>query len=388
MRPVYLDNAATTAVRREAVEAMLPFFRTDFANPSSAHASGQRVRRALDDARESTAAALGARPHEIIFTASGSEADALALFGILGAGRKRRHRLITSAVEHHAVLHAAAALADRGCDVCVLPVDGHGFVSPDVLASALEAETALVSMMHGNNEIGTIAQLRELADIAHERGALFHTDAVQTVGHVPVEVGELHVDALSLSAHKFGGPKGAGALFLRDGVGVNPIVFGGGQEGGRRSGTENVAGIVGLSVALQLAVAVLPESARRVAALRDRLIDGALLQVRGSECNGPRDRRLPNNASLRFEGIEATMALMALEQAGFEASTGSACASGSLNPSHVLSAIGLDAAAARSTIRFSLSEATESQDIERLLAVLPQTIERLRQLSAVFAPAG
>ncbi|MBC5825682.1 MAG: IscS subfamily cysteine desulfurase [Candidatus Eremiobacteraeota bacterium] len=387
MQRIYLDNAATTPVRPEVVEAMLPFFRQHFAHPSSAHASGQRVRRALDEARDTTAAALGADPSEIVFTAGGSESNSTAIAGLMNAYRARGNHFVTSATEHHAVLHAGDSLAAGGSEVTVLPVDSEGFVDADRLRSALTDKTVLVSIMHANNEIGTVARIAELAAVAHERGVLFHTDAVQTVGHLDVDVEALDVDALTLSAHKFGGPKGVGALYIRDGVRMQPIIHGGGQERGRRSGTENVPGIIGLSAALRLATARLPTSASRVSLLRDRLIDEILRRIPGSACNGPHTERLPNNASLRFAGVEGSAAIVALDLVGFEASTGSACASGSLAPSHVLTAIGLEAEAARSTVRFSLAETTQPEDIEQLLRALPGIVERLRAVCGALAAA-
>jgi cysteine desulfurase len=402
---VYLDNAATTALRPEALAAMQPLLGPDFANPSSPHSSGQRVRRLLDEARERTAAALGARPAEIIFTGSGSESDCLAIFGILDAhGRGGRGRFITSTTEHHAVLHAADALRDRGHPVTIVPVDSEGFVDEAALAAALRetraqergtasagitsAGTTLVSIMHANNEIGTIQRIARLSAIAREHGALFHTDAVQTVGHIPIDVAELGVDALTFSAHKFEGPKGVAALYLRSDVRATPLVYGGGQEGGHRAGTENVAGIVGLSVALELATRDIVEQATATAALRDRFIEGVLSAVPASALNGSRRERLPNNASLRFAHIEGQTVVLALDIAGFEVSTGSACTSGSLEPSHVLTAIGLDAEAARGTVRFSLGRTTVASDIARLSEHLPGTIEKLRALTGALVVGG
>jgi cysteine desulfurase len=394
---VYLDSAATTPLRSEALEAMLPFLHGDYANPSSPHAAGQRARRALDAARERTAAALHARPDEIIFTASGSEADCLAILGLCASAGVTRARLITSAIEHNAVLHAAAALRARGHEVIILPVDEHGFVEEAALESALTSDSAhstrqqrsatLVSVMHANNEIGTIEPIARLAELAHRHGAIFHTDAVQTVGHIAVDVLSLGVDALSLSAHKFEGPKGIGALYVRTGLSPVPLVVGGEQEGGRRAGTENVAGIVGLSVALELAARELHSQGAATAELRDELIDGAL-QIPRASLNGPRPERLPTNVSLRFEGIEGHTMVLALDVAGFEVSTGSACTSGSLEPSHVLTAIGIPADAARGTVRFSLGRSTTRADIARLLSTLPGIVERLRGLAGALVPGG
>jgi len=364
---------------------MLPFLTESYANPSSPHRSGQRAKTALERARKQTAAALNAQSSEIIFTGGGSEADSLAIFGIMDAYASRGKHFVTSAIEHHAVLHAAYTLKSRGADVTIVPVDKDGLVRADDVRSALRDNTVLVSIMHANNEIGAIQPIAELAVIAHERGALFHTDAVQTVGHIPVDVKTLGVDALSLSAHKFEGPKGVGALYLKTGVRIAPLVVGGGQEGGRRAGTENVPGIVALATALDLAVKELDESQRAATRLRDKLIDGVLNAVPGSALNGSRTRRMPNNASLRFSKIEAETLVVGLDVEGIEASTGSACTSGSLEPSHVLTAIGLDPAVARGTIRFSLGRSNTSDDVARLLGVLPGIIERLRQLAGTLA---
>ncbi|HXN08573.1 MAG TPA: aminotransferase class V-fold PLP-dependent enzyme, partial [Candidatus Acidoferrales bacterium] len=285
MERLYLDNAATTAMRPEVLEGMLPFLTTSFANPSSIHSSGQRVQRALGTARKRTADAVGARPDEIVFTSGGSEADSLAIFGSLTGSFARAH-FITSAIEHHAVLHAADALRARGHKVTVVPVDRDGLVSEDALKAALDGSPSVVSIMHGNNEIGTIQDIARLASLTHEHGGIFHSDAVQTVGHVPVDVRALGVDALSLSGHKFEGPKGVGALFVRKDVPLVPLIVGGGQEGGRRAGTENVPGIVGLSIALSLAVSDVPAAQPHVTALRESLIDGILAVIPESVLNG------------------------------------------------------------------------------------------------------
>ncbi len=388
VKRIYLDNAATTAMRQEAVDAMLPFMTERFANPSSPHSSGQTARRALDDARERTAAAIGAKPSEIVFTGGGSEADSLAIFGIMDAYADRGDGFVTCAIEHHAVLHAADALRRRGADVTVLAVDADGMVDPQRLRAAIGDRTVLVSIMHGNNEIGTLEDVAALAQVAHERGALFHTDAIQTAGHVPFDVTQLGVDALSLSAHKFEGPKGVGALFVKRGTRVRPRVVGGSQEFGKRAGTENVAGIVGLATALDLAVRELEGTAQRVRGLRDRLIDAVAKRIERSALNGSRTARLPNNASLRFDGCDAGNVMMALDVAGVEVSTGSACTSGSVEPSHVLTAIGLDAPSARGTVRFSLGRTTTTQDIDAVIEVLPGIVEKLRRLSPTASAAG
>jgi cysteine desulfurase len=385
MARIYLDNASTTAVRSEAVEAMLPFLTEHFANPSSPHADGQAARAALDGARQRTADAIGAKPDEIVFTGGGSEADSLAIFGIMERAAGRGKGFVTSAIEHHAVLHAGDALSRRGADVTVLPVDGEGFVDPEALRSALDDRTVLVSIMHANNEIGTIQRVRELAEIAHERGALFHTDAVQAIGKIPVDVNRLGVDALSLSAHKFDGPKGVGALYVRRGVAVEPRIFGGKQEHALRAGTENVAGIVGLAVAIGLAVDEMGERSPRLAALRDRLVDSVLAGVERSDLNGPRNGRLPGIASVRFGGCDGSAIVMALDVEGVAVSTGSACTSGSLEPSHVLSAIGLSPDEARATVRVSLGRTTGTGEIDVMVRLLPGIIERMRRIAGAFA---
>ena len=388
MTRIYLDNAATTAVRPEAVDAMLPFLTQRYANPSSPHSSGQVARRALDEARERTAAAIGAKPSEIVFTGGGSEADSLAIFGIMDAHAERGKGFITCAIEHHAVLHAAGALRRSGADVTVLPVDADGLVDTGALRAALRDDTVLVSIMHANNEIGTLQRIRELADVAHERGALFHTDAIQSVGHVALDAAALGVDALTMSAHKFEGPKGVGALFLKRGVRVRPRVVGGSQESGKRAGTENVAGIVGLATAIRLAVSELDECAARTCALRDRLIDAALAGIPDTALNGSRTQRLPNNASLRFHGCDASGIMMALDLAGVEVSTGSACTSGSLEPSHVLTAIGLAPEAARGTVRFSLGRTTSRSDVDGVTQMLPGIVANMRRVGATAATAA
>jgi cysteine desulfurase len=387
MERLYLDNAATTATRPEVIEAMLPFFGTDFANPSSPHHSGQRVKRALIGARKLSAQCLNARPDEIVFTSGGSEADNLAIFGAM-TGPFANARFVTTSIEHHAVLHAADALRERGHRVTILPVDREGLVDPEALRAALDGTPAVVSIMHANNEIGTVQDIQALAAIAHERGALFHSDAVQTVGHLSIDVQALGIDMLSLSAHKFEGPKGVGALFVRRGVTLAPLIYGGGQESGRRSGTENVPGAIGLSAALKLANDELSTAGPRTAALRDALIDGILARVDGATCNGSRIARLPNNANLRFDAIEGDTLVVGLDLAGIEVSTGSACSSGSLEPSHVQLGIGLDPASARGALRLSLGRTTTPQDVDRVLEVLPPLVERLRGLSANLTVTG
>ncbi len=387
MERLYLDNAATTQTRKEVLDAMLPFFGAQYANPSSIHSSGQGVNRAVHDARKRSARALGAQPEEIIFTSGGSEADSLAIFGSL-TGRFVQAHFITSAIEHHAVLHAAQRLREFGQHVIVLPVDGEGFVSEAALDAALRQGPALVSIMHGNNEIGTLQPVARLARIVHEHGGIFHTDAVQTVGHIALDVRELGVDMLSLSAHKFEGPKGIGALFVRKGLPIAPLIHGGSQEGGRRAGTENVPGIIGLAAALELAVSELAQSQPRLEDLRDTLITGLIAKIPGAAFNGSKTSRLPNNVSLRIPNIEGDTVVLGLDLAGIEISTGSACSSGSLEPSHVTTAIGLAQAEARSCVRISLGRTTTRADIERVIDVLPPLVARLQGLSASLTVEG
>ncbi|MBC5805279.1 MAG: cysteine desulfurase NifS [Candidatus Eremiobacter antarcticus] len=389
MERIYFDNAATTAVRPEVIEAMLPFYDRLYANPSSLHSGGQRVQRALHEARARTAAALGAMPEEIVFTGGGSEADNLAIFGTMARARQR-NEFLTSAIEHHAVLHAAERLRRGGFVVKMLPVDREGLVDPDALRQALSSRTALVSIMHGNNEIGTLQSISELAAIVHEHGALLHTDAVQTVGHLDVDVRRLDVDMLSLSAHKFEGPKGVGALFMRSGVKLEPLLVGGGQEDGRRAGTENVPGIIGLARALELAIAELDATRPRLQALRDEIIERMTAVIPRTHVNGSRSSRLPHNINVRFDGIEGDTVVIGLDVAGIEISTGSACTSGSLDPSHVMTALGLTAAQARGAVRISLGRNSTREHARRLIAVLEPLIARLRDLSAslVAQPNG
>jgi cysteine desulfurase len=333
---IYLDHAATTPLHPEARRAMEPLLAGAYGNPSSLHAAGQEARRALDEARDRIAAALGVRADEMTFTSGGTEADNLALTGVFLAERARRPHLVTVATEHHAVLDTCRFLETLGAEITILPVDGDGRVDPDEVRRALGTRTALVSVMHANNEIGTVAPLAEIAAITRAAGVPLHTDAVQTAGTFPLDVGGLGVDLLSLSAHKFYGPKGIGALVVRRGVGLKPLLYGGSQERGRRAGTQNVAGIVGMARALDVALADREREAARQAALRDRLIGGVLASVPGAMLNGHPTRRLPNNVNLAFTGVDAEMLLVNLDLAGICASAGSACTAGSLEPSHVL----------------------------------------------------
>jgi cysteine desulfurase len=383
---VYLDHNATTPVHPAVVEAMATVLRQDFGNPSSVHHFGQRAKAAIDQARSAVATLVGGDPSDVVFTSGGTESDNLAIRGVAEAqDPARRRRLIATAIEHEAVLNTLKALARRGWPTALLPVDESGVVSPEALADALTDDTALVSVMHANNEIGTIQPVTDLARLAHARGALFHTDAVQSAGKIRVDVKSLEVDLLSISAHKFYGPKGIGALWIRRGVRLLPAMTGGKHERGRRAGTENVAGIVGMGVAATLAAAKMDEEARRMSGLRDRLEAGVLRAVTGTAVNGAPSPRVPNTTNISFERIEAESLLIALDLEGVAVSTGSACSSGTLEPSHVLKAMGLSAHRAQNSIRFSLGAANTEADVDRVIAILPAIVEKLRSLTR--APA-
>jgi cysteine desulfurase len=383
---IYLDHNATTPPAAEVVDAMAGALREQFGNPSSVHHFGQAAKAALDDARSAVAVLVGADPSEIVFTSSGTESDNVAIRGVAEALEVtgRRH-LIASSIEHEAVLNTLKALARRGWKTTLLAVDQSGIVAPEALEAALTDDTALVSVMHANNEIGTVQPVAQLAQIAKARGALFHTDAVQTAGKIPVDVKALGVDLLSLSAHKFYGPKGSGALWIRRGVRLQPPMTGGKQERSRRAGTENVAGIVGLGVAAQLARGKMAAEGDRLAVLRDRLEDGVLAGVHGTAINGVRAPRVPNTTNISFDRIEAESLLIALDLAGIAVSTGSACSSGTLEPSHVLKAMGLPTHRTQNSIRFSLGAANTDAHVDRVLEVLPGIVEKLRSLTRTVA---
>lgn len=386
MTRIYLDHNATTPPHPAVVEQMAAALADAFGNPSSVHHFGQRAKAAIDEARSATAALIGADPGEVVFTSGGTESDNFAIRGAAEALEPtgRRH-LIATGIEHEAVLNTLKALARRGWSTTLLPVDASGIVDPADLAAALTDQTALVSVMLANNEIGTIQPIAELARLAKSRGALFHTDAVQAAGKIPVDVKALGVDLLSLSAHKFYGPKGAGALWIRRGVRLLPPITGGKQERSRRAGTENVPAIVGLGVAARIARAKMDEEAARLATLRDRLEEGILAAVSGTAINGARSPRVANTTNISFDRIEAESLLIALDLAGVAVSTGSACSSGTLEPSHVLKAMGLPPHRTQNSIRFSLGTANTDADVERVIGVLPGIVEKLRSLTR--APA-
>jgi cysteine desulfurase len=381
-RQVYVDHSATTPMREEVLETMLPYLKDHYGNPSSIHAQGRSVRRAIEEAREKTALAIGAKPEEIFFTAGGTESNNLTL---RGAAKKRGSagHIITSGIEHHAVFDVCRDLEAEGHRVTYLPVDQYGIIDPAAVEAAITDDTFIISIMSANNEIGSIQPIKEIGAIAAQRGLLFHSDAVQVVGQLPINVKDLNLDFLSLSAHKFNGPKGIGALYKRKGIKITPLYRGGSQEHKLRPGTENVPGIIGLGLAIELAVAEMAVKAELLTGLRDRLIDG-LLKIEDVILNGPDGKlRLPGNVNVSFKYIEGESVLLSLDLQGIAASSGSACSSGSLDPSHVLSAVGLDHQTAHGSIRFSLGRGNSEEDIDYILEKLPPIIEKLRQISPI-----
>lgn len=381
---VYLDNAATTAVAPKVVEAMLPYYTTFYGNPSSVHAFGQEAKAGVDRARAQVAKALGAREDEIIFTGCGTESDNTVLLGVAEKYKSKGNHIITTAIEHHAILHTCEYLEKHGCEVTYLPVDEFGRVTAEQVAAAIKDTTILVSVMFANNEIGTIEPIEEIAKVCHEKGVLFHTDAVQAVGHVPIDVHAMDIDFLSLSAHKFHGPKGVGVLYCKKGLRLPSFIMGGAQESKRRAGTENVAGIVGLGEAIELAVTNLPEKMQNVSRLRDKLMAGIEQSIPEVRLNGHRTERLPNNVNYSIRYIEGESILLMLDMAGIAASSGSACTSGSLDPSHVLLAIGLTHEIAHGSVRMSLSDLTTDEEIDYVLQKLPGIVEKLRAMSPLY----
>ncbi len=384
MSAIYLDYAATTPVDPGVIEAMLPYFRDTFGNPSSIHSFGRQARSAVEDAREKVASFLGAKPAEIIFTSGGTESNNFAIKGVAWANRKKGNHIVTSAIEHHAVMEPCHFLEREGFEVTFLPVDSRGFVDPQDVAKAITGRTVLVSIMHANNEIGTLQPVTEIGKIARERGVCFHTDAVQTFGHMPFNVDELNVDLLSLSAHKLYGPKGVGALFVRQGTRLEPHMHGGEQEGKRRASTHNVPGIVGLAKAVELAEKAMAEEDTRIMALRNRLIRGIFDKIDRVRLNGHPEKRLANNVNVSMEYCEGEAMILSLDLMGIACSTGSACSSTSVEPSHVLRAIGLSVEETRGSLRFSLGRYTQEQEIDKVLEVLPRIVKRLRAMSPAY----
>ena len=382
-RFVYADNAATTKLSEAAFTAMLPWLQEGYGNPSSVYRLGRESRRAIDQARDQMAAALGAKPEEIIFTGSGTEADNWAIRGVAENLKAKGRHIITSAIEHHAVSHTLDDLAAQGYEIETLPVDECGRISLEALAAAIRPDTILITIMFANNEIGTIQPVAEIGALARSKGVLFHTDAVQAVGHVPVDVEAMQIDLLSLSAHKFGGPKGVGAQYVRQGIKLPSFIAGGGQEKGRRAGTENVAGIVGMAVALSELIPNLAQTRARVETMRDKLIAG-MLALPAVRLTGDPINRLPGSASFAVECVEGEAMILMLDAAGIASSSGSACTSGALDPSHVLLAIGLPHEIAHGSVRLSLGEENTEADVDYILATLPGIIEKLRAMSPLW----
>jgi cysteine desulfurase len=388
MEKIYLDYAATTPVHPEVLEAMLPYFTEKFGNPSTLYEYGQEAKGAIEEARASVAGLIGGKPEEIVFTCGGTEADNYALEGAVYANEKKGNHIITSSIEHHAVLETCKFLEKRGFKVTYVPVDNYGLVDPDAVKKAITPETVLVSVMHANNEVGTIEPLAEIGKITREAGVLFHTDAVQTVGHIPVDVNELGVDLLSMSAHKLYGPKGVGALYIRKGKGLVPFMHGGEQEKRRRAGTENVPGIVGLGKAAELARQEMAQEAKRLTGLRDKLISGLLEHIGDARLNGHPFKRLPNNVNLTIDFVEGESMCLHLDMEGICASTGSACSSGSLEASHVLLAMGLRHEQAHGSLRFTLGRWTTEDEIDKVIGALTSVVARLRAMSPLLKSKG
>lgn len=383
MRKVYLDNAATTALSPKVLEKMMPYLTDIYGNASSPHSFGQVARIGVEHAREQVARAINADPSEIVFTGCGTESDNTVLFGVAERYAKKGDHIITTNVEHHAILHSCAALEKKGIKVTYLPVDKDGLVTPEQVRDAITDKTILVSVMFANNEVGTIMPIPEIAAVCHEKGVLFHTDAVQAAGHIPIDVKAMGIDMLSISGHKFHGPKGVGVLYERKGIRLPSYIIGGEQEKGRRAGTENVAGIVGLGEALELAVTNMSETSARMTRMRDRLIEGIESTIPEVKLNGHSTKRLPNNVNFSIKYIEGESILLMLDMAGIAASSGSACTSGSLDPSHVLLALGLTHEVAHGSVRMTLGDDTTDEDIDYVLETLPKVAHRLRAMSPI-----
>lgn len=385
MRRVYLDNNATTRMREEVLDAMLPYLKENYGNASSVHAFGRTARQAVDKAREEVASLLGASSHEeIIFTSGGTESDNLAIKGVAHALKSKGNHIITAVTEHHAVLNSCKFLEKNGYDITYLGVDKYGLVDPDAVKKAISAKTILVTIMHANNETGTIEPIADIAKITKERGVYFHTDAVQAVGKIPVDVNSLGCELLSMSAHKIYGPKGIGALYIKKGTKITPQTQGGHHETGKRAGTENVASIVGLGCAARLAKKELAEQSRKLTTLRDYLYKGIKSKISEVSLNGHPEKRLPNTLNAGFKYLEGESIVLNLDMEGIAVSTGSACTSGSLEPSHVLTAMEIDPADAQGSIRFSLGRDNTKEDMDYVLDVLPPIIKRLRDMSPLY----
>jgi cysteine desulfurase len=388
-RFVYMDHAATTFTKQEVVETMLPFLKEHFGNPSSLYSIGRESKEAVENAREKLVKALGAKPEEIYFTSGGTESDNWAVKGTAFSRQKKGKHIITTPIEHHAVLYPCEYLETQGFDVTYLPVDGYGLVDPAELEAAIREDTILISVMYANNEIGTIEPISEIGKIASEHDIPFHTDAVQAIGKVPFDLHgkDKNIDMLSLSSHKFYGPKGIGAQYIREGIEIDNYMHGGAQERGKRAGTENVAGIVGMGKAIELATENIEEHNKKIRKMRDRLGEG-IMQIPECRLNGHPEKRLPGNLNFSFEYIEGESLLLMLDQMGICCSTGSACSSGSSEPSHVLSAIGVKPEIAQGSLRLTLGDANSEEDIDYVLKVLPEVVEKLRSISPFYKPTN
>jgi cysteine desulfurase len=384
----YFDNSATTKVDPRVLEAMEPYFLEHYGNPSSLHGLGRDAEEGMTSAREKVARAINSAAGEIVFTAGGTEADNMALQGYANANRKRGNHIVTSRIEHHAILNTCEFLEREGFKVTYLPVDKFGLVDLEMLKEAVTKETLLVSVMVANNEIGTLEPIKEISEIAHDKGAVFHTDAVQSMTKVRTDVVRESIDMLSMSGHKFHGPKGIGALYLKKGLKIRPLVYGGGQERGMRSSTENVPGMIGIGRAIELGMAELDQDVTRMTGMRDRMIEGVLSEIPDSYLNGHPSKRLCNNAHFRFDGVEGESLLIYLDQQGFCVSTGSACSSRTTGPSHVLSALGLGNEQMHGSLRASLSKFNTMEEIDRFLEVIPGVVKKLREMSPMYKGKG
>ena len=384
MKRVYMDNAATTALRRDVLDAMMPYLTDIYGNPSSLHYFGQEAHKAVENARHQVASALNAEDNEIVFTGCGTEADNMALKGIAEKDHSKGNHIITSSVEHHAILHTCEYLEKHGFEVTYLPVDEYGMVKAEQVRDAIRSDTILVSIMFANNEVGTIMPIKEIGAVCREKGVFFHTDAVQAVGHVAIDVKAMNIDLLSLSAHKLHGPKGVGALYIRKGIVVPPLLHGGAQERRKRAGTENVAGIVGLGKAIEIACSDIEGTSKRMCYLRDKLINGIEASIPEVKLNGHRTERLPGNVNFSIKYIEGESILLMLDINGIAASSGSACTSGSLDPSHVLLAMGMPHETAHGSLRLTLGDDTTEDDIDYVLEVLPEIVVKLRKMSPLY----
>ena len=383
-KSIYMDHAATTYVKPEVMEEMLPYFTKYFGNPSSIYTLARETKKAIDIGRDKVAKAINADSNEIFFTSGGSEADNWAIKGIASAYKKKGNHIITTVIEHHAVLHTCEYLAKNGFDITYLPVDEYGFINIKDLENAITDKTILVSVMFANNEIGTIEPIKEIGALCRSKKILFHTDAVQAVGHIPVDVKDMNIDLLSLAGHKFYGPKGIGALYIRKGIKIENLIHGGGQERNKRAGTENVASVVGIGKALELAVENMEENNKKLVILRDKLMNG-LLKVPYTRLNGPiGEKRLPGNSNISFRFVEGESILLMLDAKGIAASSGSACTSGSLDPSHVLLAIGLIHEIAHGSLRLTIGDATNEEEVDYVLETVPKVIQRLRDMSPLY----